>query len=498
MERERGSALKRVERITAYTVLALLLATLLPVMYLGRYNYPTGDDYYYGVFPRLAWEETGSLTQTLAEAVRGVAYEYNNWQGTYSAMFLMHLPPIVFSFRAYGWVTTVLLLLLTGSLFYLLKPILCGFLQGSRELWVAVSGVIALLWVQTVPSQGETFFWYNGSMYYTGFFAVTCFYFGLLARYLQRGGAWRAAVLMLLSVFLAGGNYVSLLPTILLMVCLTVMLALKNRSPKAWCTGINGFLLLFFLGVSAMAPGNQVRQSDMWKIPAWKAVAKSLLQGLRYARAWIGIWWLAAALLLVPLFWIHYKRTDFQFRYPLLVIGFVYGIFCSMSCPTFYTMNSTGPARAVAIVYYGFILATFFCLYYLAGWVCRKLEQRRHKASAEGGRVWKMQGWAYLAVPAAVGILLAVQLATGAFGNCTTVKAVGLLADGRAAAYGREQEARLALLREDSEREVILQPFENQPDMLYVGDLSSDPEQVTNQKVAMFFHKEAVSVAPCR
>lgn len=31
-----------------YIFLAVLLASLVPLVWLGRYNYPTGDDYYYG------------------------------------------------------------------------------------------------------------------------------------------------------------------------------------------------------------------------------------------------------------------------------------------------------------------------------------------------------------------------------------------------------------------------------------------------------------------
>ena len=31
-----------------YIFLAILLLSLIPLIWLGRYNYPTGDDYYYG------------------------------------------------------------------------------------------------------------------------------------------------------------------------------------------------------------------------------------------------------------------------------------------------------------------------------------------------------------------------------------------------------------------------------------------------------------------
>lgn len=37
------------EKLAAYILLFLMAAGLLPVMYLGRYNHPTGDDYYYEI-----------------------------------------------------------------------------------------------------------------------------------------------------------------------------------------------------------------------------------------------------------------------------------------------------------------------------------------------------------------------------------------------------------------------------------------------------------------
>ena len=38
-----------------YIFLAVLLASLVPLVWLGRYNYPTGDDYYYGTEAHLVW-----------------------------------------------------------------------------------------------------------------------------------------------------------------------------------------------------------------------------------------------------------------------------------------------------------------------------------------------------------------------------------------------------------------------------------------------------------
>lgn len=90
--------------------------------------------------------------------------------------------------------------------------------------------------------------------------------------------------------------------------------------------------------------------------------------------------------------------------------------------------------------------------------------------------------------------LLLLQGITGQFASCTTVRAVNVLVNGEAKAYEQEYRERLQLLTDESIAEVVLKPFENRPDMLYVGDLSSDSKEPTNRKVAQYFGKNSVAV----
>ena len=175
---------ERYEKTGSYILMGMMVVSLLVLMYLGFYNHPTGDDYYYAVTTKRALEETGSVWQMLAAAAQGVADQYVCWQGTYSAMFIMHLPPNVFAENGYKLVTVLILSLYTAAVFYLFKPVLCDVLKGSKYMWCAVSAIFVLLTIQTVPFKGESFFWYNDSMYYTGYFAITLFFFGVLCRYL--------------------------------------------------------------------------------------------------------------------------------------------------------------------------------------------------------------------------------------------------------------------------------------------------------------------------
>ena len=481
-----------IEKTVTGILLFLLVISLFPLMYLGRYNHPTGDDYYYGVDTRLAWEETGNVGSVLAEACAGVAEQYGIWQGTYSAMFLMYLPPNIWGEGAYFLVTPVILLLLVLGIFYLLKPLVCDVAGNTTSLWCMISSVVSMLCIQTVPSQGETFFWYNGAMYYTGFLAVSFLFWGVLCRYLLQPKTWRLVVMGMLAVFLAGGNYVSLLPTMIILFGLWVVLLYQKKGTRAMGVGIALGLMLAGFAVSALAPGNQVRQDGMWKISAIEAILKSLRQGVRYSFAWIGIWWLIGALILLPFLWRSYQKSKFRFRWPVIVIGLTYGIFCSMSCPLFYTMNSTGPARAVAIVYYGFILSTFFCYYYLLGYI--------HRVIMEGKATRQERKWTFspgmLGVTGGVlvAVLLLVQVVTGAMGHCSTYKALRILSSGEARAYHEEFLQRLAVLQDDSVKDVVFEPYTHQPDMLFVGDLPGCPQEPTNQRVAWYYHKDSVYV----
>ena len=496
----------KTEKAAAACLLILLIINLLPIIYLGRFNHPTGDDYYYGAEAHVVWEETGSVIETVKEALKGAAHDYQTWQGTYSAMVLMRLQPTVFSESAYHWVTCVIVLLLTGGIFYLLKPVICRWLGGSSASRTAIASVLTLLAVQTVPTPAESIFWYNGSMYYTGYLAVTFFFWGKLLRYLLQPRIRDILYMTVLAAFLAGGNYISLLPSMILLVLVTLWLLYKKDKKRGIGIAIVTVAILAGFIVNAMAPGNAVRQSDMWKIPAWKAVIKSLLQGVRYLAAWVGPGWLSAAVVITPFLLKIYRKTDFQFRYPVIVLGLIYGIFCSASCPTFYTMNSTGPARAVAVCYYGFILFTFATYGYGLGYFYQRVLPRvREGHGLSGGcgnvtrklqkmsqKLPKMSGTVMSVV--ILTVLLLVQAANGSLTETTSAKAFQSIISGEAAAYEQEYQERLAILEDDTVEDAVLEPYESRPQLLYVGDLAADPGEPANKRVALFYGKKTVSV----
>lgn len=491
--------MKYYEKALSCLCLFLLILGLVPIVILGHYNHPTGDDYHYGVETHHIWEATHDIAQVLGAACKGVSEQYEIWQGTYSAMFLMYLPPNAFSERAYHFVTPVILLLLCGSIFYLSNKILRGWLNASASAWIAISSVTSMLWIQTVNFQSESFFWYNGSMYYTGFLAITLFFFGLLSTWLQRNGLWRIPLLCLLAFILAGGNYVTFLPATILFTTLAGIL-LHRQNYKRLISLLPVYLFWFGgFAVNALAPGNQVRQDGMWQISPILAILKSLREGIDFLLYMTNLWFVIALLLITPLLWHIFRQNSFSFRYPVVMISFAYGVMCSAFCPTFYTMNSTGPARAVAVMYYMYVLFVLLCYAYGLGYVQRIWRKKRTGKATAGSnknedRIVSPGGKSRGGFYAAILLLLTVQGISGAWRNCTAARAIRCLVSGDAAAYEAEYRERMVILADPSVKTVVFHPYEVQADLLYVGDLTGEPEHPTNQQVAEYFDKESVCV----
>lgn len=470
--------------IIAYLCLVILIISLIPVCYVGRFNHPTGDDYYYGADAHLAIVNGEGLFGAIDKAIDGVAYEYRNWQGTYAALFLMFLAPNVFNESAYHFVTAGIIIFLTGSIFYFLYSVLVKMLKMDKYAWLIVASIVSFVCIQNVPSQGETFFWYNGAMYYTGFFALSLFYYGLIIKLNYKDRIIpRCVIAGFLSVLMAGGNYVSLLPCMIITAILIFEFGYKKNKKMVIALSTNLFLQIIFFLISALAPGNKIRALELQGLAPIDTVIRSLIQGIKYLQAWIDITWIIGLIFLIPAFITSYKSTSIKFKYPIVFAVLAYGIFCSMSCPTFYSMNSTGPARAVAIVYYAFVVMTYGTFYYLLGWIYKKLQLKEISLSK------KVSVTAYIIL--AVSILLIGTL-NKKYDTFTTTRSIRILQSGEAEEFGNQYEQRLKVLNDETVSDAVLDGFTVFPDMLWVGDIVDDTNSSANQGMAKFYGKKTV------
>ena len=80
-------------RRAVFLAAGLLVLSLIPLLWLGKYNVMCIDDYDYGRRVHDVWQETGSFTASVQEAWRQNMDFYQDWQGTYISCFLMGIFP---------------------------------------------------------------------------------------------------------------------------------------------------------------------------------------------------------------------------------------------------------------------------------------------------------------------------------------------------------------------------------------------------------------------
>ena len=72
-------------------LLFILIACILPLLYMGLFSHPIGDDYNYGMYGHLAWENTGSLFEVFKAALLTSKTDWLGYQGTFASSFFGRL-----------------------------------------------------------------------------------------------------------------------------------------------------------------------------------------------------------------------------------------------------------------------------------------------------------------------------------------------------------------------------------------------------------------------
>lgn len=474
--------------------LVIFLVSLIPILYVSKYNHPTGDDILYGLDAHRAWEETGSVGAAVAAASEGVIFNYHTWQGTFSAIFFMYLQPTVFSENAYFLTPFIVIGLLLYGSYYLLKQVGTYIAPMERAERLTIWSVVMFLSIQWVVAIGEAFYWYNGAVYYSGFYGIMMLILGMVCKYYHEGGKLRLVILSLLTVLLGGSNYITLLVTMILMMLIVDYGMWKKNSHK-WGLLWIFLLLLVSFAISALAPGNAVRQATSASLPAYKAILLSLWQGFGYLSAWLNEWWVIGLVVLMPAFGRIYGRMKYKFSYPLLVVGFLYGLFCAMQCPTYFSMASTGPGRVLNLIHYGFVMCSYLAVFYVGGWCYRKLTTVFANVEMDTLAIVETLKsiWVFVFV-VTIGFGCMMGLKDSTIKESSTMKAISDIVSGCGDAYNLEYENRLEILRQSQDEDIVFQPFANQPKTVYVGDLGQDAEFDANRAMAQWYHQKSIIV----
>lgn len=366
-----------IEKRMAIILGSVFVLSLIPLLIIASYNVMCADDYSYGNIAHQAYMENYAVLDCLKAAMKKVQLSYFGWQGTYSAIFLMALQPGIISEQLYFLTTYFIFFLFIGGTIYFSKAVLWEWLGMDRYLAVIILSVFFICAMQWVPSPSEAFYWYNGAVYYMGFHGIMMFYFGLLIKNAIRQKCSIAILVtsIVVGFIIGGGNYVTALLTMELSVLL-LFICWKSKRDRIIRLIIPVIINGIGFFISATAPGNQIRQQYFLdtKLEAGKAIFYSFKYSISYINSWMSIWIILGIALLVPFVWRAVAKISYNWRYPWMVIIISYCIFASSLTPTLFAQGYAGPGRLQNIQYVYFVIMLFVDLFYILGWISKKME----------------------------------------------------------------------------------------------------------------------------
>ena len=472
----------------------LLILSLIPLFWLGKYNVMCIDDYDYGRRVHDVWQATGSFFAAVQEAWKQNMDFYQEWQGTYVSCFLMGMCPMNFNYGI-AWVVPVLMIaMFTVSTFVLGRHILTKWLGCEKEGAALCMLLMLFVFYQVIEAPFEGIYWYNGSTHYVLMQSIWFFLLTLISESIWAEKRGRAAVCcgvsVLLSVIVGGGNLVTGLQAEILMAFLLLYVLYQRRDKiiyviTPFLTGSAGFL------VNVLAPGNAIRESiDMDEgYSAVKAIVLSFYNTAVFAIRWTPVLVVLLWIALLPLLWKLIKTSKRDFSHPVFVTAGAYCVLSAMFTPTLYAVGMVGLSRVDDIIQMTYYLAVLFVTAYWLGYLSHREGQKDDSAAAFG--LFLERAGSGMSVVCLV-LLLAVWVLTADKNTYTSISALRSLVKGEAQTFYQEAMERHALYTNEDIAEVEVTPYSTRPALFDFNDLSTDEGNWLNLAVTGYYHKDSV------
>ena len=489
-------------------VIILFLLSLLPVIYVGLFNYASGDDYWYGVNTYRGWIETG-IIGALKGSFITVKEFYESWQGTWFTMFLFTLSPN--HFWEGGYVITVFLSLglLIFSFFYLGYFYLVKILEFRKSTFCIILCSVSYLAIQYIPRTTSGIYWFNGIMHYT-----VPFFLGALAivhshKYLLEKKKRDYAILFLCFTLLGGGSYlVPVSATIIIFVLLILPVELgwlKEEKKKIIIKydKKNLWILLAILSemtgllISFLAPGNQVRGGEefgfsiKWALECvYYAIDRGIYLGVDYFEKNMVNTFVYFILILV--IWLEMWQKEYlrkSFRYPIVFVLLMNGVYWASYTPEIYSRSDV--SGGVTNTYYHiFLLITLANIIYVHGWIINFIKSKRNSKLEKridfivSSKIIKIA----IVVFGMAGVF-AVERIDGV--KSTNDYCMEYVQSGKIYEYSQLRKEQHRILSESPQEEVEIWEMGEQYPLLHMS-LEENPEAQRNIDRALYYGKKSV------
>lgn len=553
-------------RRLSHLLIVIYVLSLIPVLVIGKYDYPSADDFSMGLGTRLVYEATGSLFAVAGKILSETARYYRTWIGYFTSCLFTTVSPATFGEAWYALTPAVILLALHVGVVVFFYALMEKALGMNRYVCRCMTVLALFLMVQRMPEGSlrvEAFYWYSGAGNYTLTFSAGLLY---LAFYVLSVCGVRSKnrslflVLACIMGFLAGGgNYLSALSfavvSVLFAIYLVNMKIRQGENSRMGRLCVIGRLLpaAFYLcgfAVSCLSPGNRIRGGEAEGYGALKSILLSLYYTLSYP---LNQWMNWAVLLILALagviFWMGFAESggsganagasgaaasekpeekvrgaaasekagekvrgaaapeeagsgaqavQLHFAAPFPAAVLAYGIVSCVVTPALYAQGNMDAGRIQSTFWLHAVLVLLLLEWYLVGGLYRRFSKGQNGSAAaclqnvSAAACLQNGAGGFVRAILLFFIVFSLLAVKGNPDFYTGTSAVSELLDGSAAQYGRENEARLRILKNPREQDAVLPRYTVQPNLLYFEDVSEDPGDWINQKMSEYYGKNSI------
>lgn len=479
-------------KILAMVLLAALILLLIPMLKASEYNVPSADDYSNGLPTYRAWSKTGDIREVLKASFRRIESLYRIWQGTFSAIFLFTLNPMIFGEQYYRFAAYPILIMLFIGIFSLSRAVWTRGFHAKKSETLCIGIVWAIICTQFLPRASQGIYWYTGAVYYTFFFGLSAAAFALLICFILRDkgkkGIGKLIAASLILFFTGGGNLVTGLTTAVALAGMELLLILnRNRDWKVLL--IPTLCNYAAFGANVAAPGNAVRQRNFGQPGLVPAVFLSFKEAGGSFIKWFSLPVLALILVLIPVFWIIVSRSGKKFPLPGVVTLSSICLAAVMFYPPIYAMtdrNLQHLGRITNIIFFGMVFLFMFNLFYWMGWLNnRGILKKKHFPAASGGRL----SWAYLTI---LLILFAFGMTRIKWFDVTSISAFRSYHSGEMGNYYHTYKGRLEILKDPDIKDAVLKRYPYRPYVLFFNEMENEPDG--KGAISSWYNKDSVII----
>lgn len=480
----------------------VLVAVLVPLLLISAYNHSYADDWHYGVWAHLALEQTGNVGVAIVTALEQVGKAWFDWQGTYSAIFLMAIEPSVFGEQCYVIAAPLVMALLVAGTLFFSHVVLVELMGADRGSWIGLSCLVVAVQLLLQSSPVEGIFWFNSAIYYTGYHAAALALIGCVLRVCDPRRTRRPVGAMVascvLAAFVAGGNFVTALVAAEVMVAILAVLIYQGR--RCASDVLPAFALMVLgLALSLAAPGNEVRQQTQFPddgLGVTQTILQSSIAAFQYLQQWSSVLVVILAAASVPVAVRACERVaarGWTFRWPALVVAGSIALFATSFTPTFWAQGTVGPGRVQNCRFDLFVVLVVVDVFWVCGWLAAR--RRAVGLGAARGRVVSgvSLAWATALAVVVLGCVVGSMAADKDLGEeLSSVSAARSLASGQAAAYDEQVWERLDYIESSDEDSLRVPYYTDVPHVLLMGDIRDNMDNYINYRLCQWYGKKSI------